>query len=232
MKRRPLPVSTIPAACRCAARLRARCARAARRQRLDLSRQRQPADEITLRWNRAAFEEMRLATRVLQGFAQGGTETKTAWNAPAASGAPRAGGLSEALSSRRRNWRARARAAAMNTIFVAATLASVSLEETAAAAEGEPQWFQLYLQPERSATLDLVRRAESGRISGPRHHDRCAGKRSCATPNSGSVSGFRRMSPQSISRGGRAHHSGAPMTAILSSTGSSAARRCGPTSTG
>lgn len=54
-----------------------------------------------------------------------------------------------------------ARAAhATDTCLIASTLASCTLEDMARAA-GPQRWFQLYFQPERSATLDLLRRAEA-----------------------------------------------------------------------
>ncbi|HUD29247.1 MAG TPA: alpha-hydroxy acid oxidase [Novosphingobium sp.] len=61
-------------------------------------------------------------------------------------------------------------AAALDTGMVVSTLASVTIEEIAAAARaltGElgkappPLWFQLYLQPDREHSLQLVRRAEA-----------------------------------------------------------------------
>jgi isopentenyl diphosphate isomerase/L-lactate dehydrogenase-like FMN-dependent dehydrogenase len=51
-------------------------------------------------------------------------------------------------------------AAATQACFVASTMASTALEDIAAAA-GPDRWFQLYFQPERAATLDLVRRAQA-----------------------------------------------------------------------
>jgi len=66
---------------------------------------------------------------------------------------------------------ATARAAtAMGIGMAVSTLASVTLEEIAAARRAAatelgtpaaPLWFQLYMQPEREASLDLVRRAEA-----------------------------------------------------------------------
>lgn len=56
---------------------------------------------------------------------------------------------------------ATARAAqATGTCLVASTLSSCTLE-TIAAASGPARWFQLYLQPERAHTLDLLHRAEA-----------------------------------------------------------------------
>ncbi|MDT7834290.1 alpha-hydroxy acid oxidase [Aquabacterium sp. OR-4] len=50
-------------------------------------------------------------------------------------------------------------AEATQTPMVLSTLSSLSLEDVAAAG-GATRWFQLYLQPQRAATLQLVRRAE------------------------------------------------------------------------
>ena len=50
-------------------------------------------------------------------------------------------------------------AAATGTCLVASTLSSCTLEAIAAAA-GPARWLQLYLQPERAHSLDLLRRAE------------------------------------------------------------------------
>ncbi|GAA4415886.1 alpha-hydroxy acid oxidase [Quisquiliibacterium transsilvanicum] len=51
-------------------------------------------------------------------------------------------------------------AAAAEACMACSTLSSASLEEVAAHA-GPQRWFQLYFQPQRAATLDLVRRAEA-----------------------------------------------------------------------
>jgi len=51
-------------------------------------------------------------------------------------------------------------AAATGSCLVASTLSSCTLEEIAAAS-GPARWFQLYLQPERAHTLDLLARAQA-----------------------------------------------------------------------
>lgn len=51
-------------------------------------------------------------------------------------------------------------AGAMQTIMAVSTLASCSLEAIAEIA-GPGHWFQLYFQPERAATLDLLARADA-----------------------------------------------------------------------
>jgi 4-hydroxymandelate oxidase len=52
-------------------------------------------------------------------------------------------------------------AAAMGAVMVVSTEASVTLEEVAAVRENAPQWFQLYFQPDRGLTAALVERAEA-----------------------------------------------------------------------
>lgn len=53
-----------------------------------------------------------------------------------------------------------AAAAATQSCFIASTMSSITLEDIAATA-GVDRWFQLYFQPDRAVTLDLVRRAEA-----------------------------------------------------------------------
>lgn len=57
-------------------------------------------------------------------------------------------------------------AAAAGTLMCVSTLATVPLEEVAAAAPDAPRWFQLYIRRERSFTVELVERAKSSGYSG------------------------------------------------------------------
>lgn len=50
-------------------------------------------------------------------------------------------------------------AAAIGACLIASTMSSLSLEDIAAAAPAGRRWFQLYFQPTREATADLVQRA-------------------------------------------------------------------------
>lgn len=50
-------------------------------------------------------------------------------------------------------------ATALSTCLIVSTLASVGLEEIAGTGPGE-RWFQLYFQPSRASTLNLLKRAE------------------------------------------------------------------------
>ncbi len=56
-------------------------------------------------------------------------------------------------------------AAATGTCLVASTLSSLPLEAIAQAQGEGVRWFQLYLQPERAHTLDLLARAEAAGFS-------------------------------------------------------------------
>ena len=60
-----------------------------------------------------------------------------------------------------------ARAAqAMHSGLIASTLSSYALEDIArSAGANSPSWFQLYFQPQRDVTLDLIRRAEAAGYS-------------------------------------------------------------------
>lgn len=118
------------------------------------------ADEITLCANRAAFDTVSLMPRVMRDL-RGGSTAITLFGAPLAAPllvAPM--GFQQLFHPAGEIATAQA-AAAMGTGFVLSTQASMTLEAVAEAGEGAPQWFQLYLQPDRAATLRLVRRAEA-----------------------------------------------------------------------
>jgi 4-hydroxymandelate oxidase len=121
------------------------------------------ADELTLRANRCAWEELPLLPRVLQPLAGGHTRVQLLGRtlahpillAPVAyqKMAHPDGELASALA-----------AAAQGAGLVLSTQASVSLETVAQTVRDEagrgPLWFQLYLQPDRGFTRELVQRAE------------------------------------------------------------------------
>ncbi len=122
------------------------------------------ADGITLRANREAWDALRLLPRVLRPLAHGHTRSTLLGRtiahpillAPVAlqTLAHPQGEIATALA-----------AAAQQAGMVASTQSGVTLEAIAAAAgpagERGPLWFQLYLQPDRGATLALVQRAEA-----------------------------------------------------------------------
>jgi len=115
--------------------------------------------DTTVAANLAAFDEVKVTPRVLRDLTGGSTACRVAgrdrphpiWLAPVA--------FQELFSPAAERDTAAA-AAATGTCMVVSTLSSVSIEEIAQGA-GPDRWFQLYAQPSRDATLDLVRRAEA-----------------------------------------------------------------------
>ena len=149
------------------------------------------ADGITLRANRGAWDAIGLLPRVLQPLAGGHTRIELLGRTlahPLLVGpvayqrlAHPDGELATALA-----------AAAQGAGMVLSTQASTRLELIAKAVHGDPQrgplWFQLYLQPDRGVTRDLVQRAEQSGyealvvtvdapVSGARDAERRAGFR-------------------------------------------------------
>jgi len=122
------------------------------------------ADELTVRANRRAWDSLQLQPRVLQPLAGGHTRVALLGRtlahpillAPVAYQklAHPDGELATAHA-----------AAALGAGLVLSTQSSVRLEDVAQAVRGEPDrgplWFQLYLQPDRGFTRELVQRAEA-----------------------------------------------------------------------
>lgn len=115
-------------------------------------------DEITLVDNIAAWRRLRLRPRMLRDVTAIDTGTTVL-------GARIAAPLMVAPTGRHRLFhpdgeRATARgAAAAGVPYVMATGATVSMEDVAAERRAAPQWFQLYLPPDRAVTEGLVDRA-------------------------------------------------------------------------
>ncbi|MDH4556569.1 alpha-hydroxy-acid oxidizing protein [Pseudomonas sp. BN417] len=117
------------------------------------------ADELTLADNLAAFQRVRLLNRVLEDLRGGHTRLQLCGLdldypillAPVAFQklAHPDGELASVLG-----------ASAMGAAMVVSTQAGVSLEAIAQAAQ-TPLWFQLYIQPDRGFTRELVQRAEA-----------------------------------------------------------------------
>lgn len=119
--------------------------------------------EITLAENRAAFARIGLLPRALANL-DGSTEVELLGRRHAAPLllAPLAYQRLAHPDGELASVRA---ATALGAGFIASTLSSVSLEDIADAAQSlgtpPPLWFQLYLQPDREHSLQLVRRAEA-----------------------------------------------------------------------
>ncbi|HWJ70888.1 MAG TPA: alpha-hydroxy acid oxidase [Sphingobium sp.] len=126
-------------------------------------------EDLSRARNRAAFDRIGLVPRVLRDLRQGSTQITLLGQRHAAPLllAP----VAYQRIAHPQGELATIRAAtAMGIGMAVSTLASVTLEDIAtarraAAAElgspPPPLWFQLYMQPDRAATLDLVRRAEA-----------------------------------------------------------------------
>jgi 4-hydroxymandelate oxidase len=114
---------------------------------------------VTLRANRKALGAWSICPRLLRDVSQGSTRLSLAghdWPHPLFL-APVA---FQSLVHPRGEIEGAHGAAAADACIAVSTLASKSLEDVAAATPGR-KWFQLYFQPRRPDTLDLVRRAEA-----------------------------------------------------------------------
>jgi 4-hydroxymandelate oxidase len=116
------------------------------------------ADELTVRWNREAYDHIRLRPRVLVDVSKLDTRVKLfGQELPfpillAPTGAQGFVYPDGDLAV------ARGAGAARATLVISSS-ASLQVEEVARAATG-PVWFQLYVQKDRGFTRDLVQRAE------------------------------------------------------------------------
>lgn len=116
------------------------------------------ADEISLRWNREAYDHLRLNPRVLRDVGTVDTRVNVL-------GLELAHPILLAPTALHRlahpeGELATARGAgAGQALMTLSTLASTTLEDVAHAATG-PLWFQLYVQKDKGYTAELVRRAE------------------------------------------------------------------------
>lgn len=115
-------------------------------------------DEVTMRRNRVAFDELALVPRVLRGVAEVSTETTLfgqRMRLPVLL-APAGAGLVAGPDAYRA---AAAGAAAAGTISVLGA-AGAEEAEAVAAASSQPQWLQLYLTRDRTRLVDALERAK------------------------------------------------------------------------
>ncbi len=117
------------------------------------------ADELTLRWNREAFDRIALLPRVLNG-GPGGTARIDLFGRTYAHPILVAPVAHQGLAHPDAERATAMAAAAQGAGMVLSTLATTSMEQAAAAGE-TCRWFQLYIQSDREDTLRLVRRAEA-----------------------------------------------------------------------
>jgi isopentenyl diphosphate isomerase/L-lactate dehydrogenase-like FMN-dependent dehydrogenase len=113
-------------------------------------------DEITLRRNAAAFDDLALRPRTLVDVAERSLRTEVFGRSVAMPVllAPTGGGR---VAHRRAELAVAAAAAAHGTVYVQSTVTSYRLEDIAAVPGGAP-WYQLYLPPTRAETVAMVER--------------------------------------------------------------------------
>jgi len=121
------------------------------------------ADEVTLRDNRAAFQRLRLRSRVLQDLRHGTTGIEL-FGQSFPSPILLAPVAYQRLAHPDGELASVAAASAIGMGMVVSTQASVALEDIVRQA-ATPLWFQLYIQPDRGFTRDLVARAEAAGYS-------------------------------------------------------------------
>ncbi|MFD1260988.1 alpha-hydroxy acid oxidase [Entomomonas asaccharolytica] len=115
-------------------------------------------DELTLEWNKQAFQRIQLQGRVLNNFEGANTKLTLLGNtlpfpillAPVAW---------QKLFHKDGELATMQAASAIGAGMVVSTMASTLLEELAEQAT-KPLWFQLYIQADRTFTAELVKRAE------------------------------------------------------------------------
>ena len=122
------------------------------------------ADELTVRANRQAWNDIRLLPRVLRPLAGGHTQL-TLLGRALAHPVLLAPVAYQKLAHPDGELASAHAAAAQGAGLVLSTQASVPMEDVASAMRSEPghgpHWFQLYLQPDRGHTRELLRRAEA-----------------------------------------------------------------------
>ncbi len=117
------------------------------------------ADEITLAWNREAYNRLRLRPRVLVDVSR--LDTRTAlFGQELASPVLLAPAAYQRIVHPEGEVATARAAAAASAIFVVSSFATTAIEDIAASAPA-PLWFQLYVQRDREFTRDLVQRAEA-----------------------------------------------------------------------
>ncbi len=119
------------------------------------------ADELSLRWNHEAYSRLRLRPRILVDVSVLDTRV-TLFGRELAFPILLAPTAYHKLAHPDGEVATARGAHASGALMVVSTSATTSLEDVASAAPG-PKWFQLYVQPDREFTRELIRRAEAAR---------------------------------------------------------------------
>lgn len=120
------------------------------------------ADGSTLRWNREAFEQIRLRPRILADVATIDTRVSL-FGEELASPILLAPVAYQRLCHDEGELAAARGASAAGSLYVVSTASNTAIEEIAAATTS-PLWLQLYIQNDREMTRDLVERAEAAGV--------------------------------------------------------------------
>ena len=121
-------------------------------------------DEVSLADNEAAWQRLRLRPRVLRDVGRVDPST-TVLGQRVASPVLIAPTAYHRLAHDEGEAATARAAAATDTLMCVSTLATLSLEDVAAAAPGAPRWFQLYIRRDRAITEELVARAAAAGYS-------------------------------------------------------------------
>lgn len=116
-------------------------------------------DEVTLRENRAAYERLSLAYRVLVDVSRRDLRASVLGQ-PVAMPVLVAPTAFHRLATPEGELATARAAGAAGTVMILSTLSTTPIEAVVSAASG-PVWFQLYVYKDRKATEGLVRRAEA-----------------------------------------------------------------------
>jgi 4-hydroxymandelate oxidase len=117
------------------------------------------ADEITMRWNKEAYQRIRLKPRILVDVSKLDTRV-TLFGQEHPFPVILAPTAYHKLANPEGEVATARGAGAAGATMVVSTVATTSVEDIAHAATG-PLWFQLYYQPDRGFTRALVQRAEA-----------------------------------------------------------------------
>ncbi len=165
------------------------------------------ADELTVRWNKEAYQRIRLKPRILIDAAHLDTRV-TLFGQEHPYPILLAPTSAQTLTHPDGELATARGAAAAGAGMVLSSFSSTSLEDVAAVAK-TPLWFQLYAQTDRGFTRELVRRAEAGGyralcltvdtpISGARNRETRAEVKLPPMPN---LKGFKGITPGGLRTG-------------------------------
>jgi 4-hydroxymandelate oxidase len=118
-------------------------------------------DEVTLRQNRHAWDELAIRFRTMVDVSQR-TPATSALGAPLAQPVMIAPTAMQRLAHPEGEVATARAAERAGTIMIVSTTATTSLEEVRAASQG-PMWFQLYIYRDRGLTLELLERVKEAR---------------------------------------------------------------------